>query len=109
MQREFWPHVKRFYDFPTCLSPMETSRAVQAYGRVSPLSEVQQFGAVRAVWATRGAVHPAVVLMGASFMTILFFPPIFGLRPLSGLAFSPVVQMFSSLHSFENNGLFAGH
>lgn len=88
---------------------METSRAIQPYGRVSPLSGVQQFGAVRAGGATRGAGHPAVVLMGVSFKAVLFFPPIFSLKSLSGLAFGPVVQMFSSLHSFENNGLFAGH
>lgn len=54
---------------------------------------------------------PAEVLTWGSFMVIVlfFFPPIFILKAFSGLAFSPVVQMFSSLHSFENNGLFAGH
>lgn len=76
----------------------------------SPLClEFSSFGAVRAGGAARGAALPAVVLTGASFVAILFFHPIFGLKHLSGLAFHPVVQMFSSLHSFENNGLFAGH
>lgn len=58
-----------------------------------------------------GVSLPAEVLTWGSFMVIVlfFFPPIFSLKTFSGLAFSPVVQMFSSLHSFENNGLFSGH
>jgi len=88
---------------------METSRALQAHGMISPLSGVQQFGAVSAEAATRGVGLPALMTTGASFMATLFSPPIFSLQTLSGLAFGPVVQMFSSLHSFENNGLFAGH
>lgn len=71
--------------------------------------EFSSFGAIRAGRATRDEGLHAVVLMGASFMAILPFPPIFSLKPLSGLAVGPVVQMFSSLHSFENNGLFSGH
>lgn len=56
-----------------------------------------------------GVSLSGVVWPWASFMGILFFPPIFMLKTFSGFAFGPVVQMFSSLHSFENNGLFAGH
>lgn len=76
----------------------------------SPLClEFGSFGTVRAGQAYRGVGLPALVLIGPSFVVILFFPPIFSLKPLSGLTFSLVVQMFSSLHSFENNRLFAGH
>lgn len=73
----------------------------QAHGRVAPLSGVQQFGVVRTGGATRGAALLAVMLTEASFMGILFFPPIFDVKPLSGLAFAPVVQMFISLHFFS--------
>lgn len=53
---------------------------LQTHGRVSPLSAVQQLGAVRAEGVFRGMDFPAVVLLVVSFIAILFFPPIFFLN-----------------------------